>query len=341
MFAKRTQLILIKPYHFLLVIILSIAGLNVCSASSTLTIYSGRSENLIGPLIDMFREKSGFDVKVRYGKTAELAALILEEGKRSPADVFFAQDAGALGAISKSGQLNRLPQSIQNRVTPRFRSKKGQWVGISGRARVVVYNTEHLSESDLPSSINDFCDEKWKNRIGWAPTNGSFQAFVTAMRKTEGEQKTRDWLQCIQNNNPKVYPKNTPIVAAAGTGEIDVGFVNHYYLFRFLKDFGDDFKARNYYLKNGDPGALINIAGIGILNSSESQENAETFIRFLLDHEAQTYFATQTYEYPLINGVDINSKLIPLNDIKTPDIDLSDLDDLKGTLRLLQDMEIL
>lgn len=307
----------------------------------SLVIYSGRSEELIEPLITKFREKVQFEVKVRYGKSAELAALIMEEGKRSPADVFFAQDAGALGALTKSNQLHVLPTRVTDRVDQRFRSRNRYWIGVSGRARVVVYNTKRLIESDLPESIYGFLDEKWQNRLGWAPTNGSFQAFVTAMRLIEGDQKTREWLVGIQANKPKIYPKNSPIVAAVGEGEIDVGFVNHYYLFRFLKDFGPDFSAKNYYLRDGRSGALINIAGVGILNSSKNPERAEEFIDFLLTPDAQNYFAKTTFEYPLIENVDLHPGLPSLDKIKTPDLDLSDLDDLNGTLRMLQELDIL
>ncbi|MBI2288187.1 MAG: extracellular solute-binding protein, partial [Chloroflexi bacterium] len=195
----------------------------------TLTVYSGRSEALVKPIIAEFSKSTGIKVQVRYAGTSEMAATILEEGKNSPADVFFAQDPGGLGAVESL--LMPLPDSISNQVSPQFRSSNGTWVGISGRARVVVYNTQKLKESDLPDDIWDFTDPKWKGRIGWAPTNASFQAMVTAMRVLWGQEKTRQWLTGIQANNPKVYPNNTAQVNAVGAGEVDVAMPNHYYLY--------------------------------------------------------------------------------------------------------------
>lgn len=308
--------------------------------AESLVVYCGRSEQLVGPLMERFEKASGLEVQVRYGKTAQLAATILEEGKRSPADVFFAQDAGALGALSAAGRLKELPESLLDQVDARFISRRKQWVGITGRARVVVYNTEQLNPGDLPKGIDGFLDPKWNGRLGWAPANGSFQAFVTALRKQRGDEGAKVWLEGIQKNHPRVYPKNTPIVAAAGAGEIDAGFVNHYYLYRFKTDAGD-FSAANHFLSGGDPGALVNIAGAGILDSSRQFEAAKELIEFLLSHESQEYFATEVKEYPLVPSVSASTDLVPLQDIEVPNIDLSDLEDLKGTLKLLQEAGVL
>src|SRR5215210_581844 len=306
-----------------------------------LVVYSGRNEELVGPIIERFEEESGIDVEVRYGDTAELAATILEEGENSPADVFFSQDAGALGALADEGRLSPLPEDVLNRVEERFRDPNGQWVGISGRARVVAYNTEALSEEDLPDSILDFTDPEWEGRIGWAPTNGSFQAFVTALRLIEGEDVAREWLEGIQANDPRVYENNLAILEGVTSGEVEVGFVNHYYLFQLLEERGGDIPADNYYFQNGDPGALVNAAGIGILNTADNTDEAEEFLEFMLSEEAQSYFANETFEYPLIEGVPINNELVPLSEIQTPDVDLSNLDDLEGTLELLRETGVL
>jgi len=304
-------------------------------------VYSGRNQELVGPIIERFEEESGVNVEVRYGDTAELASTILEEGQNSPADVFFAQDAGALGAVADRGLLRPLPEEALNRVEERFRDPNGRWVGVSGRARVVAYNTEALSEEDLPGSILDFTDPEWKGKIGWAPTNGSFQAFVTALRLIEGEEVARQWLEGIKANDPKVYENNIAILEGVASGEIEVGFVNHYYLFRALKEQGQDLPARNYYLKNGDPGALVNVAGIGILSTADNGAEAEQFLDFMLSEEAQRYFADETFEYPLIQGVPINAELVPLSEIEAPNINLGDLDDLEGTLDLLRETGVL
>lgn len=306
-----------------------------------MVVYSGRNEELVGPIIERFEEESGIDVVVRYGDTAELAATILEEGENSLADIFFSQDAGALGALANEGLLGPLAEDDLSRVEERFRDPDGRWVGVSGRARVVAYNTESLSEEELPSSILDFTDPEWSGRIGWAPTNGSFQAFVTALRLVEGEEVAREWLEGIQANDPRVYENNLAIVQGVASGEIDVGFVNHYYLFQLQQEEGGDVPAANYYFQNGDPGSLVNVAGIGTLNTSDNPAEAEAFLEFMLSEEAQSYFADETFEYPLIEGVPINEELVPLSEIQTPNIDLSNLDDLEGTLELLRETGIL
>ena len=308
-------------------------------SSGTLTVYSGRSESLVGPIIRQFGEATGVKVLVKYAGTSQLAATLLEEGNRSPADVFFAQDPGGLGAVEDL--LASLPDNILALVPDWARSPQGTWVGLSGRARTVVYNTERLTEADLPDDIFEFADPKWKGRIGWAPTNASFQTMVTAMRAVWGEDKTRAWLEGIQANDPQDYPKNTPIVAAAASGEIDVGFVNHYYLHRFLAEEGESFQARNYHLRSGGPGAIIMIAGAGILATSENRDPAERFLNYMLSQVAQQYFAGQTFEYPLVDGVKTQRDLVPLSDFAHPDIPLKQLTDLAGTQSLLRGTGIL
>ncbi len=315
------------------------AGVVACGGddAETLTIYSGRSESLVQPILDDFEEETGVSVSVRYGDTAELAATILEEGANSPADVFFAQDAGALGALAEAGMLKAPPHTILDLVPSQYSSREGLWVGISGRARVVAYNTDALSPDDLPDSILDFTDPAWDGRIGWAPQNGSFQAFVTGLRVLEGDAAARAWLEGIQANNPTEYPNNTTALEGVANGEVDVAFVNHYYLYRFLEEEGEGFKARNYYTGAGDAGSLVNIAGAGILETTNSSDLAEQFLAYMLSTTAQQYFADETYEYPVIDGIAIHEDLVPLAEIQPPDIDLSGLSDLNGTLDLLRD----
>lgn len=308
-------------------------------SNESLVIYSGRSESLVAPIIELFSESSNISVSVKYGGTPELAATLLEEGDATPADLFFAQDPSGLGAVEE--MFSSLPSSITTLVPAWSQSGDNKWVGISGRARTVVYNTENLNESDLPDDIFDFIDPKWNGRIGWAPTNGSFQTMVASMRILWGDEKTINWLEGIQNNNPTIFSSNTPQVAATGSGEIDIGFVNHYYLFRFLAEEGEDFAARNYHTRAGGPGALIMVSGAGILASSDNQSAAEQFITFMLSQESQTYFANETFEYPLIDRVPINNLLVPLDAINRPEINLSDLKDVAGTQNLLREAGVL
>lgn len=307
-----------------------------------ITVYSGRSEDLIGGILDDFTKATGIEVQVKYGDTAALAATILEEGDRSPADVYFGQDAGALGALSKAGRFITLPESVLNLVADaRFRSPRGEWVGTSARARVVAYNVDNVNPADLPDTIWGFTDPRWNGRIGWPPTNGSFQAFVTALRLLEGDQKAKEWLQGIQKNNPKVYGNNSSALQAVAAGEVDVAFINHYYLYRFLTEQGPGFKARNHHLTGGDAGAMINVAGVGVLKTSKNQAAALKLVEWLLSERAQRAVAEQNGEYPLVAGVAPAFDIPPLDSIKTPDLDLSKLEDLEATLNLLRDVGVL
>ncbi len=305
----------------------------------SLTIYSGRSPTLVDPIIQQFGAATGIDVRVKYAGTNQLAATLLEEGDNSPADLFFAQDPGGLGAVED--MLSRLPDSVLSQVPDWARSPGGKWVGISGRARTVVYSTERLNQADLPDDLFGFTDPKWKGRIGWAPTNASFQTMVAGMRVLWGEDKTRLWLEGIQANDPRVYPKNTPQVAAVAAGEIDVGLVNHYYLFRFLAEEGEDFPARNYHPRAGGPGAMILVSGAGILSTSENTENAQRFLEFMLSLVGQQYFTSQTFEYPLVEGAKTHRDLVSLEEINNPGIPVRDLPSLEGTQVLLRDSGVI
>ena len=303
-----------------------------------LVLYSGRSESLVAPIIAQFEEVTGIDVQIKYGGTSEIAATIMEEGDNSPADVFWAQDPGALAALAD--RYRPLPSDLTLAVPEWARASDGSWVGISGRARVIVYDAT-LSEDELPASVEELTDPKWKGRIGWPPTNASFRVMVTAMREMWGEDKTREWLEGMLANDVKVFPKNTPIVAAASEGEVSVGLVNHYYLHRRLAVDGDDFGARNLYLKDGGPASLVMVAGAGVLETGENQDNAEAFVRFLLSKVAQQYFAASTFEYPMIEGVKTHHLLPAIDSLNNPAIDYATLDDLAGTEALLRDTGVI
>ncbi len=321
---------------FVVAILLTMAILPVSAQEGVLTIYSGRSESLIAPLIAQFTEETGVQVQVLYGDTAALASQIREEGANSPADVYIGQDAGALGALAKAELLATLPSDITERVNnPAFKSVDNVWVGLSGRARALVYNTDLITPEELPASLLDLTGEAWAGRVGWAPTNGSFQSNVTAMRLILGDEATSAWLEGMVANDTAAYNNNTAIVQAVINGEVEVGVVNHYYIYRFYAE-NPDTPAALHYFPGGDVGSLVNIAGAGILKTSDQYGLSQRFLLYLLGNSAQTYFATETFEYPLVESVPPNAELLPLADIQTPDIDLSDLDDLQGTLDIIE-----
>ena len=323
---------------FKIIVIGAVASFAACGggAPETLTIYCGRGESLVGPVVERFMAETGIQVEVRYGGTADLAAQVLEEGEVSPADVYYGQDAGALGQLAAEGRLRGLSAEILDRVPEGFRDPGGRWVGTTGRARVFVYNTELLGPEDLPDSIWGFTEPEWKDRIGWAPTNGSFQAFVTAIRVLEGEERAEEWLRGVLANEPKAYSGNTAIYQAVADGEVEVGLSNHYYLFRFLEQQGEDFPARSVSPTGGGAGSLVNISGGGVLDTAQNPEGAERFLAYLLSDAVQADFAARTYEYPLVAGVATDPAVIPLDQIRPPALELGDLEDLRGTLDLLR-----
>jgi iron(III) transport system substrate-binding protein len=307
------------------------------AAGGPLTIYSGRAEELVGGVIDGFTDATGIEVEVRYGDTAEMAAQIVAEGDASPADVFWSQDPGALGALEAEGILTTLPDDITGQVTPAFVSDSGAWVGVTGRVRVLTYNTDNLSEDELPDSVLELTEPEWAGRVSWAPTNGSFQAFVTALRLNEGEEVARDWLEGMIANDVQVFENNGSQVEAVGRGEVDVALVNHYYLLRYLAE-DPDFSGANHYLP-GDIGGLMMPAGVGVLATSDQPTEAEQFVSYLLSEDVQNYFGTETAEreFPAVDGID-PTDLPSVTELDPPDVDLSGLADLQGTIDLLNEV---
>ena len=292
--------------------------------ADSITLYSGRSEDLVQPLIDQFSESTGITVTVKYAGSADLAATITEEGSNSPADVFFAQDPASLGTVALAGLFDELPDDLLSTVPSRFSDTNGAWVGTSGRARVVVFDSSVVDPSEIPATEDGFTDPSWEGQVGIAPTNGSFLSFVAAKILTDGEHATLAWLEGMAANSSPKYPKNSPIVAAVNDGQIPVGLVNHYYLLRALAE-NPDLPGANHFFEVATAGGLVMPAGAGILKSSDSKDAAQQFIEFLLSEQAQEFFAQETFEYPLVPGIAANDLLPPIDTIPTPDIDLSDL----------------
>ena len=312
------------------------------SSGESLTLYSGRAEVQIQPVIDEFTEETGIEVKVRYGATPELAAQLAEEGSNSPADLFFAQDAGALGAVAERGLFAPVPGETVVEVDSKYRADDGSWIGITGRARVIVANSAKVPDAEVPTSVFALTEPRWKGKVGIAPTNGSFESFVTAVRVQVGEERARAFLDGLKANDVRTYNDNALILKAVNDGEIELGLINHYYWYQLASEIGEDkMVARNHFTVNGDPGALINVAGVGILKSAEHPEAAAQFVSFLLGSTAQTFFAEKNFEFPLSAGVKPLPSLPDLTKIQSPDIDLSDLYKLDETLTMLREAGLL
>jgi len=299
-----------------------------------LVLYSGRNENFVQPVVDAFTAATGIEVEVRYAGTGELATTLVAEGDSTPADVFWAQDPAFIGGIAKQGMLTELPEDVLSLVEPRYQDADGHWVGITGRSRVMVYNTDLVSEAELPDSVWDLTEPEWAGRFGVAPSNGSFVAFVTGMVLAEGEERTLEWLQGIAANDPVIFDGNGPIVDAVVAGDLEAGLVNHYYLLQRIAQLGD-VPAANHYFPSGDPGGLVMAAGAGVLAASDQQDAAVQFVRHLLSAESQEHFLG-LFEYPLVAGVGTPDGQLPLEQLPTLDISLTDTaDTLDPALRLI------
>ncbi|WP_283179213.1 iron ABC transporter substrate-binding protein [Gemmobacter sp. 24YEA27] len=315
-------------------------GIGSMAAADTLTIYSGRGEALVAPLIAQFEAETGIKTDVRYGSTSEMAALLQEEGANSPADLFWAQDAGALGALAPV--FAELAAGENEKVLEVFRDPSNKWVATSGRTRVLVYSTERVEPGALPAKITDLTDAKYKGRVAWAPTNGSFQAFVTAFRLTHGDEATKAWLEGMIANDTKVYKNNGTQIEAIAAGEVDYGLVNNYYLGRYTaKD--DAFPVDQAHFEAGDIGNLVLVAGAGIVGTSANKENAQKFIDYLLSPAAQQFITLQGYEYPVVTGVIPHATLESLEAVQaiSPKVDVNQIGDLEGTLALLREVGLL
>jgi iron(III) transport system substrate-binding protein len=305
-----------------------------------ITVYSGRSESLVKPLLEKFTEQTGIAVEARYAGTAAMATQLLEEGDRSPADVFFAQDAGALGAVAKKGLFAELPDEAVEKVPASYRAKSSDWVGVTARSRVLVYNPDLAPANTLPASVFDLTKPEWKGKVGVAPTNASFQAFVTAITVQHGEAKAKEFLAGLKANDPQVRESNGPILEEVNSGKLPVGLINHYYLGELAKEQGktpDQLKAKLHFFPGGDTGALVNVAGVGVLDKAAEDADVKAFVDYLLGADAQKYFAEQTFEYPVVDGVQQPAGVPPLSSLKAPAIDLNDLDRLEATIALIKE----
>lgn len=327
--------------------LLAACGTDPSGASSAsgeqgaLTLYNGRSEELVGPLLEQFTADTGIPVEVRSAGSGELSAQLLTEGDASPADVFLSQDAGALGALTKEGLFATLPQETLDRVPAAYRAADGTWTGTSGRARVVVYNSDLVSEA--PDTIDEVVAGDFAGgRIGYAPTNASWQSFVTGLRVLRGEDGARAWLEEFAAQDPVAYEGNSQVRDAVDAGEVQIGLINHYYLYELISEKGEgNVTARNQFMAPGDPGGLVNVAGAGILASSDQPELALALVDYLTGEKAQAHFAEQTWEYPLIEGAAAPEGLPSAESLDPPAIDLSDLASIAATQALLADVGLL
>jgi iron(III) transport system substrate-binding protein len=303
--------------------------------TSTITVYSGRNENFISPFFDEFTAQTGINIEARYGDSAELAALLLEEEKNSPADVFLSQDAGAIGAVAAQDLFKTLDSGDISVVSEQFRDPNSKWVGITGRSRIIAYNNKKYSESDLPKTIDELLDPKWSGKIAIAPTNASFQSFITAVVQLRGEEKTLEWLKGLNANNPQMFEKNSQMVEAIDQEVVDLGLTNHYYVAEVSQNLGREINVGISFFNNQDAGNLLNVSALGILQTSKKQEQSLKLVNYLLSKSTQEKFVNETYEYSLLNGVAAPTGLPLLDQLGIPNVRLGQLTDVAKTQELL------
>jgi len=312
--------------------------------SGDLTVYSGRGEFLVGQLMNFIRDQyPDLNLQIRYGGAADLANQIRTEGQASPADVFFTVNAGILGLLAQDGRLQSMPSEVLSMGREGYQDPDGRWIGTSGRVRSVPYNTDELSEEDIPDDILDFPEQdQLQDSMGWAVTYGSFQGFVTVMRILNGEQRTREWLRGMAELGIQEYSDEFRVAQAVADGELRAGFTNHYYVIRVLD--GRPNAPLDMTFTENDAGSFFNVAGAGVVDSSDRPDMAANFVRHLLSAEAQDYFArSATFEYPMIPEVEPIERLPAFEDLNPPDLDLAEFAkaDINETIDLMEEEGIL
>jgi iron(III) transport system substrate-binding protein len=218
-------------------------------------------------------------------------------------------------------------------IESKYIAQDRSWIGVTGRVRVFAYNPEEVRT--LPASITDLTKSIYRGKIGIAPSNASFQAFVTALINEKGEAFAQKWLTNLKENDAKIYLKNSAIVEAIDQGEIDLGLVNHYYLWEVSTALGREIKVKNGYFNSGDIGNLVNVSGAGVLATSTKQKTAQELINFLTSQSIQELFVKQTHEFSLIPGAQSPQDLPDLKSLGTPLVDLGELVNIHRTQDLL------
>lgn len=320
-----------------LTILVPLALLPACGDDAeVLTIYSGRQGELVKPILDRFADAEGINIDFREGTTADLALLIEAEGDRSPADVFLSQSPGAVAYLDGLDRLTELPDDTLGLVAEEDRAPDGQWVGLTGRVRTLVYNPALIDEADLPSSVLDLTDPRYDGQLAVAPPNASFQDFVTGLRAELGDEETRAYLAGLAANDALTFPSNVAILDAVNRGEVAMGLINHYYWYENAVDDPDQ-PARLHFFEEGDLGSMLLVTAASVLDTAGNPELANRLVRFLLGEEAQEYFATETLEYPLADGAVPVEDLFPLNDIVSARLDFATLGTLDATIAMIDE----
>ena len=301
-------------------------------AGQTITIYNAQHEELTKSWTDAFTKATGIKVQVRNGDDTEMSQQLIQEGDRSPADVFLTENSPSMSAVEKAGLFASPGDEALKNVPTEYRPSSGKWVGIAARSTVFAYNTSKLTEAQLPKSLMDLADPSWKGRWAASPSGADFQAIVSALVQLKGADAAEEWLKAMKTNSV-AYKGNSTAMKAVNAGEIDGAVIYHYYWFGDQAATGENSKnVQLHYFKNQDPGAFVSVSGGGVLKSSKHQAAAQKFLAFVTGAEGQKILQTGTsFEYPVGSGVAANPKLVPLEDLQAPTIDPATLNSKQVT----------
>ncbi len=307
-------------------------------SGESITLYSGRDEELIAPLIEQFTADTGIEVEVRYGESAEMGAQLLEEGSETPADVFYSQEVGAVGVLAEADLLAELPGDVVDQVDERFQpGDDNQWVGVTGRSRVIVYNPDLV---EAPEGVEELTGEAYEGKVAIVADNAGFQAFITGFRVSQGEEAAREWLEGLLANAPVTdIESNGDVLEAVENGDVPIGLINHYYWARDERQ--PDLTSQLVFPEGDDPGGLVNATAVAITKGSADDPAARALVEYLISEEGQTYFVEETFEYPVVDGIDDPEGIPALDDLEGPELDLTDLESLEETQALLTELGLL
>jgi iron(III) transport system substrate-binding protein len=303
----------------------------------SITVYNAQHEELLQDLAPAFTKKTGIKVKLRNGSDFELANQLVQEGSSSPADVFLTENSPAMSLVESKGLFAKLDASTLKLVPAQYEAKSGEWMGFTARSTVLVYNKDKVAEADLPKSLLDLADPKWKGKVSFSPTGADFQAIVSAVLQLKGEKATKAWIAGLKANGT-VYQGNNVVLKEVNAGTIDTGVIYHYYWYRDQEESGENSNdSALHFFGDQDPGAFLSVSGAGVLKASKHSANAQKFVAFLASEEGQKDLAASyALEYPLNPAVDLGRGVKPLSELDPPVVDLSALNG-PDVIAMLQD----
>jgi iron(III) transport system substrate-binding protein len=322
-----------------------VSGVSASRSAGSLTLYSGQHEQTVSALVAAFEKQTGINVSVRSDSEGVLASQIVQEGSHARADVFYTENSPPLEALAKRGLLTRVKASTLAKTPARYQTPARNWTPVSARVSLMVYNTDQLKPSQLPKSILELAQPKWKGKLGLAPTETDFQPIVTAVAAKYGKARAIKWLEGIKNNaSGHIYPDNEALVAQINSGQAALGFMNNYYWYRLRDELGGQSKMHSaiHYFTARDPGYVVNVSGAGILDSSSHQAEAQKFLAFLDSPTAQGIIAhDESFEYPLGSGVKTARGLAPFSTLQPDPITVKQLGDGTLPIELLRQASLL